>query len=409
MDLQRVSCFGLQGVWVWMGKGCGEELEALAVLPPLTEMNSEIVAYVQAQQDYQEEQKLFQLLSGLDETYSHQRSQILLLVKLPSLEEASNMILIQQEESQREIFQNNKEESTVLAMNTRKTELTCTNCGKAGHSTEKCWACKVCRKGHNAENCWNVKGFPPRYDKGKEGNKIYNPREKGGGDKEEGRRGTQKWSGTGSSSGITAQQLEKLIKMLPSLSKEEGQDIEDDLEGSYSRMVSCNLVNVTGKEWIVDSGASHHMTGNQEMMEGLTPLKHKSSINIPNGETSEVYGVGQVTLCSKLNLKNVMYIPSFKHNLLSIQKLNKDSNCKVIFLASHCIIQDQDTSEAKAIGKEKMGLYYLHNDKVEHMLQRLEEHALKNVKQIPIERGRTAMNAEMNLEIPGWVTYQGTE
>ncbi|KAL2926156.1 Gag-Pol polyprotein [Bienertia sinuspersici] len=274
-------------------KVLSEELEAVTVMPPLTEMNSEIVAYVQAQQNYQEEQKLFQFLK-----------------------EASNMI--QQEESQREIFQNNKEENAVLAMSTKKAELSCTIYGKAGHITEKCWACKVCGKGgHSVENCWNVKGFPPKYDKGKKefGNKTYNPREKNAGDKEGGR-SNQKWnknksgglrlagnvkaepeefSGrSGSSSGITAQQLEKLIKMLPSLSMGEGQDLEDDLEGSYSGMEM------------------------QKMMKGLMPLKHRSSINLPNGETSAVHGVGQVTLCSSLNLKDVMYIPNFKHNLLSI-------------------------------------------------------------------------------------------
>lgn len=45
-----------------------EELEALNVMPPLIEMNAEISAYVTALHNYEEEQKLFQFLSGLDDS-----------------------------------------------------------------------------------------------------------------------------------------------------------------------------------------------------------------------------------------------------------------------------------------------------------------------------------------------------
>lgn len=58
------------------------------------------------------------------------------MTRLPTVEEASNMI--QQEESQREIFSGTREERTGLAMNTRKGEGSCSNCGRSNHTTEQC-------------------------------------------------------------------------------------------------------------------------------------------------------------------------------------------------------------------------------------------------------------------------------
>ncbi|KAL2931397.1 Protein translocase subunit SecA [Bienertia sinuspersici] len=113
-----------------------EELQALTIMPPLTEMNAEVASYVEALRCHQEEQRLFQFLNGLDEAFSHQRSQMLLMTKLPHVEEACK--IIQQEESQREIFAPKVEENSRLAMNSRKNENSCSNRGKTGHSTEQC-------------------------------------------------------------------------------------------------------------------------------------------------------------------------------------------------------------------------------------------------------------------------------
>ncbi|KAL2928781.1 hypothetical protein RDABS01_028531 [Bienertia sinuspersici] len=99
-----------------------EELESLSILPPITEMNQEVAAYVGAMQKHQEEQKL---------------SQILLMNPLHVVDEACNMI--QQEESQREIFkQSSKDEIGGLAMSSKKGDMKFTNCGKLGQTKEKC-------------------------------------------------------------------------------------------------------------------------------------------------------------------------------------------------------------------------------------------------------------------------------
>ncbi|KAL2942299.1 Dihydroxy-acid dehydratase [Bienertia sinuspersici] len=78
--------------------------------------------------DHKEELKLFQFLNVLDEEYSSQRSQILMLRILPSVDEACNML--QQEESQRVILKQGKEENDRIAMHTKRGDLACGKCEK---------------------------------------------------------------------------------------------------------------------------------------------------------------------------------------------------------------------------------------------------------------------------------------
>lgn len=68
---------------------------------------------------------------------------------------------------------------------------------------------------------------------------------------------------------------------------------------------------------------------------------------------------GNITLPSGLCLNNVLCVPYFKHNLLSVPKLIRHSNCEVKFLPTHCIIVDSKSQLVKAVGEAKQGLYYL--------------------------------------------------
>ncbi|KAL2933027.1 Gag-Pol polyprotein [Bienertia sinuspersici] len=169
------------------------ELETLNMIPAITSLNPEINAFIKALNDQKEELKLFQLLSGIDDEYSAQRSQILMLTKLPTVEEACNMI--QQEETQREVFKQAKDESEVMAMHTKKNEMMCGNCGKTGHTTDRCWACKACGKsGHTSDKCWTVIGYPPKNNKGFRDSKMKGKEFSKGGYSKEGVKANQKWT-----------------------------------------------------------------------------------------------------------------------------------------------------------------------------------------------------------------------
>lgn len=53
------------------------------------------------------------------------------------------------------------------------------------------------------------------------------------------------------------------------------------------------------------------------------------------------------------------------------QKLAEDVKCKVSFEARICLLQDIETSKIRAIGKASNGLYYLVNEEVGKIIDRL--------------------------------------
>ncbi|GKD35131.1 serine carboxypeptidase S28 family protein [Tanacetum coccineum] len=129
-----------------------EELDSMNVLPRITAISAEITSFLNAINTQKEEQRLFQFLNGLDDHFTTQRSQLLLTSPLPSVETAC--ALLQQEESQREVFGSSQSlmESTALYSKT--------------DSKEKCSICGY--KWHPADKCWEKIGYPPWHYKSKQ-------------------------------------------------------------------------------------------------------------------------------------------------------------------------------------------------------------------------------------------------
>jgi len=108
-------------------------------------------------------------------------------------------------------------------------------------------------------------------------------------------------------------------------------------------------------------------------------LTAKSKINLPNGHTSEISSVGNIRLSNDLVLQDVLCVPLFKYNLLSIPKLTNNSNFIVIFCPKFCIIQDYVKMRILGIGREYKGLYILKDKSLEGVdlkLQQIIQHLL---------------------------------
>lgn len=69
-----------------------EELEAMNTMPVLTTITPEISVFIKALETQKQESRIFQFLNGLDEDYSPQRSQILMMPELPRVEMACYII-----------------------------------------------------------------------------------------------------------------------------------------------------------------------------------------------------------------------------------------------------------------------------------------------------------------------------
>ena len=90
-------------------------------------------------------------------------------------------------------------------------------------------------------------------------------------------------------------------------------------------------------EWIIDSGATDHMVHSISYLTKITSVAH-ISVKLPNGESVLVTHVGQVQLSCDLVLDNVLCVPSFSFNLISIGKLTHYLKCCCIFLSQFCFI-----------------------------------------------------------------------
>lgn len=81
----------------------------------------------------------------------------------------------------------------------------------------------------------------------------------------------------GEGSEITVEQLEQLLKNIPgrhkiSVNNAHSEEVDNSFAG-FAGMLSCFYANGKIAEWIIDSGASDHMTGSVECVTNPRPMK----------------------------------------------------------------------------------------------------------------------------------------
>ncbi|OIT03468.1 hypothetical protein A4A49_57494, partial [Nicotiana attenuata] len=84
---------------------------------------------------------------------------------------------------------------------------------------------------------------------------------------------------------------------------------------------SCRCFNAKADLWILDSGASHHMTFDKSQLQNIVNLPYPLLVKLPNGYKVIVNKIGSVFLTPEIILYKVLFIPSFKFNLVSISSL----------------------------------------------------------------------------------------
>ena len=95
-------------------------------------------------------------------------------------------------------------------------------------------------------------------------------------------------------------------------------------------------------DWVVDTGASTHMTpdsGNISMFRSPCSL-YPSSIVVGNGSTLPVTACGHSVLPGPLYLNNVLVAPSIIKNLLSVRQFTTDNHCSIEFDPSGLSLKD---------------------------------------------------------------------
>ena len=112
--------------------------------------------------------------------------------------------------------------------------------------------------------------------------------------------------------------------------------------------------------WVIDSGASSHMTGFPSVLTSYRPETSIPDVRIADGGSCPVLGSGQSRATSSLPLQHVLYIPGFLANLLSISAITKALHSGVFFFPHHCVFQDLDMGRRIGLGRENgRGIYEL--------------------------------------------------
>ena len=115
---------------------------------------------------------------------------------------------------------------------------------------------------------------------------------------------------------------------------------------------------VSNSAWIIDSGATDHMTFDSRQ---VSPFKSFSQhfVSTANGTSILITGEGSLSLTNTLNLDSVLVVPSLNYNLLSISQIITALFCVVIFLLEFCVFKDIQTRQTIGCGVRRGKLYYL--------------------------------------------------
>jgi len=119
----------------------------------------------------------------------------------------------------------------------------------------------------------------------------------------------------------------------------------------------CFLTSFKNGNWVIDSGASDHITPDLSLFSSVQQLRVPGFITMPNGEQSKIVHIGTVQLTPTLVLTNVLHVPDFQFNLLSVSKLCSQLAGQVTFTASKCILQGP-MSQVVVLGRASHGLYH---------------------------------------------------
>lgn len=271
---------------------------------------------------------------GLHSSFIVARGRLLMKNPWPSVNQA--FMLLKQEERQR---QTHSAVTTPISMMVNLAKPTSASNTKFSHdrSVVECSHCHI--KGHTKEKCYKLVGYPPDHpfhpnnrNKRRTGynNKYQNQIKEG-----------QNISGqamqvSGSNTSVNTQmqaQMEALQTQMQTLMESLHKDkTTSSVSQSSPYNFSANItgtafsfqssVAIANNVWIIDTGATNHMCCSLDFMHDIVLLDPHLSVNFPNGTIVSVTHNGSVKLHSiSIVLRDVLFIPSFDFNLLSICKL----------------------------------------------------------------------------------------
>ena len=119
------------------------------------------------------------------------------------------------------------------------------------------------------------------------------------------------------------------------------------------------LVSSSSSEWVINSGATDHMTGNSSLFSTFRSQPSPSIVTLADGSHSCVLGLGTIVPTPSIPLTSVLSLPNFSFNLMSVSKLTRVLKCYISFFLDFCLFRDLMTKQIIGRGRESRGLYIL--------------------------------------------------
>ncbi|KAL2925577.1 Retrovirus-related Pol polyprotein from transposon RE2 [Bienertia sinuspersici] len=160
---------------------------------------------------------------------------------------------------------------------------------------------------------------------------------------------------------FTKEQYSQLLNLLESQnSSNVDQNAVSVSSGSGTAFLAGKfcLLSSYGSDWIIDSGATDHMCCDLKYFDSYEKIYDSTfGITIPDGTRVNVTHKGIVKLDDGITLLDVLLVPGFKFNLLSVGKLCQDMDCEVVFKKDICVVQGHSQRMPIVLGRLKYGLY----------------------------------------------------
>lgn len=301
-------------------------------------------------------------LMGLNDSYAHVRGQILLMDPIPPVTKVFSLII--QEERQRTIgpkFNSTMETSNTMAFALRHDYA---NNANKFHKRERpyCTHCKY--QGHTVDKCYKLHGYPPGYKQKQKSavvNHVSTP------SSFDNKNIQEKTEIADFFQHLDNNQCNQLMTLLSNrmTSTLKVSDHINDTPVTYSTgtcfSVSTKTIGSSSSVWLVDSGASKHICSNAKHFTNMRPI-HNSAVTLPNQTSVPVYFAGDIKITPQLTLQNVLYIPQFRFNLLSVSSLATASKMIFTFHHDHFTIQENYTKRMIGRGKRLGDLYILDSE-----------------------------------------------
>ncbi|GAU26487.1 hypothetical protein TSUD_294560 [Trifolium subterraneum] len=339
-------------------KGLWEELELYHPIPNCTcTFRCVCEAMINAKR-FKEEDLVMLFLTGLNETYAMVHSQILLMEPFRQLNSAFGMVIQHESVNGLDSVDDNASVSVNFARKSYKN-------GKPNGQGDK--LCTYCHKtNHVVDNCFKKHGFPPGYrfrDGTIAGGKNQSQPSTNCVDTEDHPSKTNVESNKRVVASFSSEEYQALMSILKNNARSAGECTSSQVN-SLSRFVTSTSSNTipginSTTAWILDSGATDHVCNSLHLLTNhkkIFPIPFK----LPNGNRVIADIVGDIQVTKNIVLHNVLYMPHFQYNLISISKVAQDLACNFVFTDKLCLIQ---TKLQKMIGSGNLvdGLYYLNH------------------------------------------------